>query len=155
MNIELEKVLQKDRDLLYDLVQIYLDELNVYISIPYNNKTNKYEYEIDKYLDDDFAYFIKLKEEIIGFVLLEKSENNVYEISEIFIKNKYKSKGYGSIVAKKVFDLYKGNWMIKVVPNSKKAENFWLNVIKEYTNDNYKVEHTGKYNRAEFYFKNL
>ena len=50
--------------------------------------------------------------------------------------------------------MYNGNWIIKAVPNSKTAENFWYNVINEYTNNNFELEHIGKYERAEFKFNN-
>ena len=50
--------------------------------------------------------------------------------------------------------MYKGKWQIKVVPSSPKAESFWKKTISDYTDNNYKLIHTGKYNRAEFYFNN-
>ncbi len=50
--------------------------------------------------------------------------------------------------------MYKGNWTIKAVPNSKVAESFWKMVVKDYTNNNYIEKYTGKYNRLEIYFSN-
>ena len=60
----------------------------------------------------------------------------------------------GKEVAIKVFDMYKGNWTIKAVPNSKVAESFWKKVVNDYTNNNYIEKYTGKYNRLEIYFSN-
>ena len=48
----------------------------------------------------------------------------------------------------------KGIWIIKAVASSPIAESFWIKTVKNYTNDNFKLEHTGKYNRAELYFSN-
>ena len=50
--------------------------------------------------------------------------------------------------------MYKGNWTIKTVPSSQMAENFWKKTVDNYTNGNFKIEHTGKYARAELYFSN-
>ena len=50
--------------------------------------------------------------------------------------------------------MYRGNWVIKVVPNSIQAEIFWNKVIYNYTNNNFKVDHVGKYERAVFTFNN-
>ena len=89
-----------------------------------------------------------------NFVLIDDNRNNNYEISEIFVLNNYKRNKIGNEVAIKVFDMYKGNWTIKAVPNSKVAESFWKMVVKDYTNNNYIEKYTGKYNRLEIYFSN-
>ena len=111
-------------------------------------------YNLDKYFIDNYAYFIKNDKDILGFVLIDDNKNNDYEISEIFVLNNYKRNKIGKEVAIKVFDMYKGNWIIKAVPNSKIAESFWKMVVKDYTNNNYIEKYTGKYNRLEIYFSN-
>ena len=108
----------------------------------------------NKYFIDNYAYFIKSDNDILGFVLIDDNRNNNYEISEIFVLNNYKRNKIGKEVAIKVFDMYKGNWTIKAVPNSKVAESFWKMVVKDYTNNNYIEKYTGKYNRLEIYFSN-
>ena len=109
---------------------------------------------MDKYFDGNYAYFIKSDNDIIGFILLDDNLENNYEISEIFVLNNYKGRKVGEEAVKRVFDLHKGNWTIKAVPLSPVAEAFWKKTVYNYTNGDYKLEHTGKYNRAEFYFKN-
>ena len=87
-------------------------------------------------------------------MLVDDNKNNNYEISEIFVLNNYKRNKIGKEAVTKVFNLYRGNWTIKAVPNSIIAESFWKNIVKEYTNNNYIEEYTGKYNRLEIYFSN-
>ena len=43
----------------------------------------------------------------------------------MFVLNNYKGKNIGEKAVSKIFDMYKGNWTIKSVPSSPKAENFW------------------------------
>ena len=95
-----------------------------------------------------------MNNEIVGFILINKLEEDNYEISEIFILNNYKNKKIGKKAVNQIFDIYKGKWQIKVVPSSPKTESFWNKTISDYTDNNYKLIHTGKYNRAEFYFNN-
>ena len=66
----------------------------------------------------------------------------------------YKGKKVGTTAVEKIFNMYKGNWTIKTVPSSQMAENFWKKTVDNYTNGNFKIEHTGKYARAELYFSN-
>ena len=155
MKVEFKKIIERDK---FDrLFQLYLSELSLYYPAPYNYEECLNEYDnINRYFNDNnhYSYFIYLNNNIVGFVLIDDNSNDNYELSEIFILNQVKNQGIGTIVVNKIFDKYRGNWIIKVVPNSKKAENFWMKTIKEYTNNNFEVIYTGKYNRAEFSFNN-
>ena len=147
MSIRVEKVTSSERTNLEKLLQLYLHELSLYFPITY-------EYDLNKYFDNNYAFFIKLGNDILGFVLIDDNSENNYEISEMFVLNNYKGKKVGEEAVKKIFDIYKGNWTIKAVPLSPKAESFWKKTVNNYTNGNFKLEHTGKYKRAELYFKN-
>ena len=154
MNIELKKVKLGEKTKLEKLLQLYLHDLNLYFTIPFNSNKCEYEYDLDKYFESNYAYFIKSEDEILGFILVDYNANDNYEISEMFVLNNYKGKKIGEQAVTKVFDNYRGNWTIKAVPCSSVAEYFWNKVVNNYTNGNFKIEHTGKYNRAELYFTN-
>ena len=154
MNISLKKVESKERKKLEKLLQLYLHDLSLYFPIPFDSKVCEYEYDLDKYFDKNYAYFIKSDNDILGFVLVDDNLEDNYEISEIFVLNNYKVKKVGEEAVKKIFDIYKGNWTIKAVPLSPKAEAFWTKTKNNYTKGNYRLEHTGKYDRAELYFQN-
>ena len=154
MNIELIKVNKNEKEKLEKLLQLYLHDLSIYFPLDFDSEKCEYDYDLDKYFDNDFAYFIKSSNDILGFILIDNNGNYNYEISEIFVLNNYKRNKIGKEVAIKVFDMYKGNWTIKAVPNSKVAESFWKMVVNDYTNNNYIEKYTGKYNRLEIYFSN-
>lgn len=156
MEIELKLVKPNEREIISNLLQLYLHNLSAYFPIDFDSSKGMYIYdELDKYVEgnDSKAYFIFKEDKLTGFVLIDVTEEkNV--IQEIFVLNNYKRQGIAGISVKKVFDMYKGNWEIKAVPCSKPAEDFWVKTVSEYTNDNYILEHTGKYNRAELRFNN-
>lgn len=149
----LKQIEKKDINLLDNLMQLYLHELSENFKIDFNDKTCKYEYDLNPYFENNKAYFILNENNIVGFILVDIYEED-FEISEIFILNNYKRQGIAKEAVFKMFDMYNGNWTIKVVPNSKIAESFWYNVIKEYTNNNFSIDHVGKYERAVLKFKN-
>lgn len=154
MNITLTKVNKNEKNLLNNLMQLYLHDLSLYFPIDFDSKTCQYKYNLESYFHNNYAYFIKMNSELIGFILIDKFTEDKYEISEIFILNNYKNQNIGKQAVNKIFDMYKGKWQIKVVPSSPKAKSFWNKTISDYTDNNYKLIHTGKYNRAEFYFNN-
>ena len=75
-------------------------------------------------------------------------------VQEMFVLNNLKRKGIGSKAVIELFDNHKGNWKIKSLPLSKQAESFWVNIVKEHTNNNLEVDYIGKYNRAIISFNN-
>ena len=152
MNIKLIKIGLTEIDKLKKMMQLYLHDLNSNFSIDFNSDRCEYEYDLSSYFEKNIGYFIKSENKILGFVLVDINSNSDFELSEMFVLNNYKGKSIGTKAVKMIFDLYKGNWVIKAVPNSVGAENFWKKVVEEYTNNNYKILHTGKYNRAELYF---
>lgn len=154
MNIELVKVNKNEKRKLEKLLQLYLHDLSLYFPLDFDSEKCEYKYDLDKYFNNDFAYFIKSDNNILGFIFIDNNGESNYEISEMFVLNNYKDKKVGTTSVIKAFDLYKGNWTIKAVPKSEIAEKFWVKVVSEYTNNNYKLYHTGKYGRAELYFSN-
>lgn len=154
--IQLDVVKNEERKVLDNLLQLYLHEISLYFKVDFDSSNGLYKYDsLDKYFDnsENYAYFIKENDEITGFVLIDKN-NDYYIVQELFTLNNYKGRGYASDAINKIFDMYRGNWVIKVVPNSIQAEIFWNKVIYNYTNNNFKVDHVGKYERAVFTFNN-
>lgn len=155
MNLELVKL--NKREELENLLQVYLNEINEFF--PIDKINGKYVYEsLDKYFNysGNNAYFILNGNEIAGFMLVT-SEGKEKVIQELFILDKYKHQGIGKKAVFNLLDNVKCKWIIRVVPTSPVAENFWINIIKEYTNGNFNLERVGKYNRAiiKFNSKNM
>jgi predicted acetyltransferase len=151
----LRKIELKDKNLLENMMQLYLHDLSLYFPIEFDSTKCKYDYNLDSYFEKNVAFFIENeKQEKLGFILIDLLSNTSFEISEMFILNNYKRKGVGEKAVKDIFNKYRGDWIVKAVPLSTVAEKFWNNVINNYTNGKYSIDHIGKYNRAIFKFNN-
>lgn len=163
MKIDIKKINSSDKEVLVNLFQLYMHDITKWLHMDVN-KHGLFEYnEIDLYFLNDKnrkAYFIMVDNNIAGFVLIDKEflilekSKNTYNISEFFILNGYKRKGIGKIIAKKIFDKHQGKWEVRPVPKSKEAYDFWINVIKKYTNDNYKIHELENDSRKPITFEN-
>ena len=152
----LEKI-DKTNLIIGRLMQLYLHNISLYFPMNMDQETGLYIYDdLDSYLnvrEDKSAYIIKYNNSIAGFILMDIAEDkNV--IQEMFILNNFKRKGIGSKAVKELLDSHKGNWEIKSLPLSEQAELFWINTVKEYTNNKFKVDYVGKFNRAVITFNN-
>lgn len=156
MNISLKEIELEKKDILNNLIQLYLHNISLYFPIDFDSNTGTYEYDdIDKYFENDYnkAFFILKGNEIAGFILINLlDEKNI--VQEMFVLNNYKRKGVGKTAVSILFDKYKGNWEIKSLPCSESAEKFWISSVKEYTNNKFNLEYVGKYNGAVLTFNN-
>ena len=56
MNINLEIVTLEEKEKLKKLLQLYLHDLSLYFSLPFNSVICEYNYNIDKYFSDNYYY---------------------------------------------------------------------------------------------------
>lgn len=147
MNYILEKVTEDKKDILYRLLQYSLfEESETDLNEMNNECLFEYKWFDDYFIEKDReAFFIKEVEtnKILGFAMINTYMQKFTEghsIAEFMIIPKYRRKKIGKKVANELFNMYRGNWEIKPSYGSQKAYNFWGNVIRDYTNNNYKFE---------------
>jgi len=89
------------------------------------------------------AYFIKIDNKLAGHILItdvcDRVFNNKYQIWDLYIVYLYRRKGIGKFVIKKIFEKYKGKYLITRHKNNHNAILFWNKIINDYTNDKYEI----------------
>ena len=136
MKIHLIPVSIGEKEILSNLIQEYQKEIFK------QEKIGEYKY-LDSYWQEPnrHPYFIKVDDEIVGFVLVNKYslvEKEANSISEFYIKKESRNKGIGKQSAFKTFDLFPGKWEIRELDDNVPAQGFWRKVINEYTNGDFK-----------------
>lgn len=160
MKFDLIKVEEKDKNVIYNLMQLYTYELSFFEDETTTFQMldsglyvmNKY---VEKYWKDDnrHPYILKCNNELAGFALQRINEENMNEIAEFFVINKYRKIGAGTFMANKMFELYKGKWEVKTLIKNEGAQKFWRNTIKKLTNNNFKEKYIRDNSRLVFYFE--
>ena len=108
---------KEDRDTVMNLLEKYLYEFSQWEKTDVNDN-GLYGYE---YLD---CYF---------------EEKTDFCLSEFFIMNKYRRKGYGKEAVFQVLNMHHGKWQLKRHPHNIGSVHFWNNVIAEYTKGNFRL----------------
>lgn len=155
MKYKLEIATEKDKEVLYRLLQFSLYEESLFDL----NEMNEFAIFEYKWFDDYFidnnrvAYLIKEDDtnKLLGFAMVNtymRKSIFCHSIAEFMIVPKYRRNKIGKFVAIQLFDKYPGNWEVSPSFGSKVAYNFWNNVISEYTAGNY------SYEDGTFSFKN-
>ena len=158
---ELSEVQEKDKDIIFNLMQLYTYELSFY-----EDETANFQlldnglFKLSKYIDlywtqeERHPYILKCDGQIAGFVLERFNEDGMNEIAEFFVLNKYRKHGAGTFMANEMFKKYKGKWEIRTLLRNKQAQEFWRKVVKSASNGNYEERFIRDNTRYAFYFEN-
>ena len=145
MNVYLDRVNKKDKDVLYRLLQYSLYEESEFDGNEMKEDgTYEYKYFENYFVDKDRdAFFIREpgSDKILGFVMINTYVQKVksgHSIAEFLVLPSFRRNGIGKSMAKTCFDMYKGDWEVSPSRGSELAYKFWKNVIDEYTNKNNK-----------------
>ena len=134
MNITIDKVPLKDKPILRNLMELYLHDFTEFDRADINdNGVYGYAY-LDEYWikNGRYPFFVRVDRKLAGFVLVHREEE-INTIAEFFVMRKYRRQGIGSEVAKRIFDLFPGNWNVLQEACNAPAQAFWRKVIAEYT----------------------
>ena len=160
MKFELVEVLEKDKMVIYNLMQLYTYELSFY-----EDETTDFTlldnglYVMSKYIEmygkseKRHPYILKCDGKLAGFVLQRFNEENMNEIAEFFVVNKYRKSGAGTFMANEMFKMYKGKWEVRTLLKNKKAQSFWRSVISKFSNQNFEEKLIRDNTRYAFYFQ--
>lgn len=159
--LELYEVSEKNKDIIYNLMQLYTYELSFF-----EDETTNFQlqenglFKLSKYIDlywtqeERHPYILKYDGQIAGFVLERFNEDRMNEIAEFFVLNKYRKHGAGTFMANEMFNRYKGEWEIRTLLKNKRAQEFWRKVVKSASNGNYEERFIRDNTKYAFYFEN-
>ena len=159
--LELYEVSEKDKDIVFNLMQLYTYELSFF-----EDETTNFQlqenglFKLSKYIDlywiqeERHPYILKYDGQIAGFVLVRFNEDGMNEIAEFFVLNKYRKHGAGTFMANEMFKKFKGKWEIRTLLKNKQAQEFWRKVVKSASNENYEERFIRDNTRYAFYFEN-
>jgi predicted acetyltransferase len=84
------------------------------------------------------AFLVKVGDELAGFVLIKKL--HLWSVDEFFILAKFQGQGVAQSVAVNLWNTYKGEWQLRVIPENTVALSFWRKTIKSFAHDNFSEE---------------
>ncbi len=139
MNIQLLKAVEKDKEVLQNLMQLYMYDFTEYtmddvdasgLYSPYAHLPLYWQQPQHR-----FPYLAMQDGKYIGFVLVRyvDVQQGYFSMAEFFVMKKYRRQGAGRNIATQVFDLHLGRWQVRQMENNLPAQLFWRKVIDAYT----------------------
>ena len=137
MNIELRTPSRSERNLIRQMMELYLYDFSQY------DEADLDEHGHFEYGDLDYfwfepthaAFLVSVDEKLAGFVLVDNESllgGSQRSITEFFVMRKYRRRGVGRYIAREVFNRLPAIWEVAVIETNKPAQEFWRRVIGEY-----------------------
>src|SRR2546422_57889 len=140
MNVEVREARREDTPVLRRLMQLYLYDLG---TIDGWDIGDDGLYGIEARIEgfwtdpDRRSFLVRVDGKLAGFALVRDGAHfagdGTREISEFLILRRYRRRGAGERVARRVFDLFPGRWEVTEVGSNVEAQAFWRRVIGRYT----------------------
>jgi predicted acetyltransferase len=79
-------------------------------------------------------FLVRAGREIAGFAVVESPARTAdHDMAEFFVLRKFRRRGVGTEVARRLFGMLPGKWSVMQLPENKPAIAFWRRVIADYT----------------------
>jgi predicted acetyltransferase len=138
MSVTIQKVLEVEKTILRNLYSLYLHDLSKFTVNLDIGEDGFFHYEdLDTFwkVEGLSPYFVKLDDNIIGFLLLLErpflKKENDFGINDIFILNKYKGKGLGKQALEELFKEKQGKYFVIELVENIPAVSFWKKLYKQ------------------------
>lgn len=162
MNISIEPILIEQKSVFIQMMELYNYDFSEFS----DDDINEYGYfgysRIDDYWNEEgrYPFFIRVDGKLAGLVLVRSCcEHNTlanpHNIAEFFVMKKYRRKGVGKVAAMTIFDMFPGGWEVAQWKNNLPAQNFWKQIIHEYTKGIYNTFTSIEKDEVGFTFYNL
>ncbi|MBY6035976.1 GNAT family N-acetyltransferase [Fictibacillus nanhaiensis] len=145
MNIKVEKASIEQKTVLRNLLELYKYDFTEFDPEDVNDEgVYGYKYFDHYWIEPErFPFLIRVNEKYAGFALVRKmsldeiSMESHYSMAEFFVMKKYRKCGLGKKAAFYLFDLFPGKWEVAQMEENIPAQQFWMKVISNYTNENF------------------
>ena len=162
MNISIEPILIEQKSVLLQMMELYSYDFSEFS----DDDINEYGYFGYPYIDAYWTeagrhpFFIRVDGKLAGLVLVRSCSvynrlTDPHNIAEFFVMRKYRRKGVGKAAAVIIFDLFPGEWEVSQWKSNRPAQQFWLQVVNEYTEGKYNTFSASEKDVVGFTFCNL
>ena len=139
--VTLEAATIRDRDLLANMMELYLHDLSEAFPIEIGSD-GRFGYEwLPLYWSEPerrFPFLIRSGSQVVGFVLvmigsLASDDPHVYDVAEFFVMRRHRRSGVGRRAAFLAWDRFPGRWIVRVSEANEGALRFWREIVREYS----------------------
>lgn len=141
MNIEVIAVPAELQHIVANLAQLYIHDFTELGGDEEVDENGRFPFpRLPDYWTDAtrHPFLVRVDGKYAGFALVRRGshfdgDQGVTDMTEFFVMRRYRRRGVGGEVARRLFDLFPGRWEVRVAANNSSAQVFWRCVVGQYT----------------------
>ena len=145
MRIELYEAKRDEEPILANLLQLYLHDFTEWAGFDVEPDGRYHADDLDGCWDEAAGrhpFFIVVEGHLAGFAIVDRGsvetdEPDVWDMAEFFVMRKYRRRGVGGEIARRLFARFPGRWEVRVMAGNVKAQAFWRRTIDAWTHGAY------------------
>jgi predicted acetyltransferase len=137
MGFEVHHATLDDRPALETLLELYLNEFSEIVVSEVDLTAWLGDIDLPSYwvTEGRYPYLATVDGKLAGFALVQRgsmitARGDLWDMQHFFVMRKYRHRGLGSDLARRVWCEHPGPWEVRVVENNDAALRFWSNVVK-------------------------
>ena len=101
----------------------------------------RYGYDFSRHWErGDEVYLARVDGKLAGFALIASAKpwlqnGDGHDVEEFFVLRRYRRTGAGEALANAVWEMHRGQWLVRVYEGNLPAIPFWRKIISRYTGD--------------------
>ena len=144
MRIELYEAKREDAPILANLLQLYLHDFTDWADWDVEPDGRYDTSDLDGCWDDDarHPFIVVVDGHLAGFAIVDRGsadtdDADVWDMAEFFVMRKYRRRGVGGEIARRLFARFPGRWEVREMAGNVIAQAFWRRTIAAWTHDAY------------------
>lgn len=138
--IELAPATRKQQPILANLLELYIHEFSEFLDIDIG-PDGRFGYKhLPLYWTEPTRqpFLIRIDGKLAGFAFVKQGsaisgKETVWDMAEFFILRGHRRRGIGTKVAHNVWNLFPGQWEVRVMESNVQAHPFWTRAISSFT----------------------
>ncbi|HEY2861734.1 MAG TPA: GNAT family N-acetyltransferase [Terracidiphilus sp.] len=129
-----------DQPALANLIELYIHDFSEFVAVDIG-EDGRFGYpNLALYFRerDHHAHLARIDGKLAGFALLRRIDDaqgqvQVWDMAEFWILRRYRRQGAGAQLARSIWNLYPGEWQVRVMEDNSPAVKFWASAISGVT----------------------
>jgi predicted acetyltransferase len=140
LDLTVQRIDASSNALIANLFNLYMHDMAEWFRFDVEDD-GRYAYDMSKHWDrDDLIYVARCGGKLAGFVVVSSakpflSEGDGLDVEEFFVIRRYRHTGAGEALAKTIWQMHPGQWLVRVYEGNLPAIPFWRKIIARYTHD--------------------
>jgi len=140
IDLTVERIDESSNEIVANLFEYYLHDMAEWFLFDIGDN-GRYGYDLSRHWQrgDEF-YLARSAGHLAGFALIGSAKpwlqgGDGHDVEEFFVLRRYRHSGIAEALAKHVWNVHPGHWLVRVYERNLPAIPFWRKAISRYTQD--------------------